>query len=220
MNPKNLIRDGDKHGPGIYMIYCIANEKAYVGRSKNINRRWQQHKWYLRTNKHYNTHLQNAWNKYGESSITFHVLENCENFMDRESYYTNLIGTEYRLNMAAISDKLPISEESRNNMRIAHQKVLTNSYKNKISRTLMGHHVSEETRKKISEALKGRKKPPRNQEYRNNISKSQKGKLMPKLSEETKQKLSVIHKSRGTRPSKLCLEKALEKRKSNQNKEI
>jgi hypothetical protein len=42
----------------------------------------------------------------------------------------------------------------------------------KMSKTLMGHQVSQETRKKISAAAKGKPKPPRTEEHRRNMSKA------------------------------------------------
>lgn len=62
---------------GIYIILNKLNGKKYVGSSKNIYSRWMKHRALLRINKHYNPHLQNAWNKYGENSFLFSVLERC-----------------------------------------------------------------------------------------------------------------------------------------------
>ena len=65
--------------------------------------------------------------------------------------------------------------------------------KNKISSTLMGHIISEETKEKIRKALQGIKKPLRSAEYRENISKAHKG---MKASVETRKKLSEVHKGK------------------------
>lgn len=64
--------------PGVYLIYCFANCKAYVGSSNKICSRIAQHKCDLRHNKHGNPHLQNAWNLYGEDEFTFGVLQTCD----------------------------------------------------------------------------------------------------------------------------------------------
>lgn len=60
---------------GIYKITCIVNKKFYIGSSNDIQRRWQEHKSYLRSGSHQNNHLQRAWNKYGEKAFTFSVIE-------------------------------------------------------------------------------------------------------------------------------------------------
>jgi group I intron endonuclease len=60
---------------GIYKISCSANSKFYIGSSINIATRFKQHKSKLEKNCHVNRHLQSAWNKYGESSFTFEILE-------------------------------------------------------------------------------------------------------------------------------------------------
>lgn len=62
-------------------IYCIENNvnlKRYIGQSKNIFARWRMHKSALKNNRHKNSHLQNAWNKYGEDSFNFIILEKCD----------------------------------------------------------------------------------------------------------------------------------------------
>lgn len=63
---------------GIYVIYNTVNNKAYIGQSKDIRQRWWSHRHSLRKNKHGNSHLQNAWNKYGEEAFDFGVLKLCE----------------------------------------------------------------------------------------------------------------------------------------------
>src|SRR5699024_265547 len=83
---------------GIYEIVNTINNKKYIGRSVNLNKRRQDHFKALSNNEHYNHHLQRAYNKYGANAFTFNVLEYCgtlEETIDRERYYIELMGTEY-----------------------------------------------------------------------------------------------------------------------------
>ena len=63
---------------GIYQIKCLSNNKIYIGSSINIYQRWKNHKWNLNKNTHHSIHLQNCWNKYGESNFEFKVLLICD----------------------------------------------------------------------------------------------------------------------------------------------
>lgn len=76
---------------GIYKIINIKNGKVYIGKSKNINGRFRQHKRQLKNNKD-SVHLQSAWNKYKEESFEFSILEECkmEELKEKEEYYINL----------------------------------------------------------------------------------------------------------------------------------
>lgn len=60
---------------GIYKIENKVNGKVYIGSSNSIKRRWQKHKALLRHGKHQNSHLQAAWDKYGEDNFSFSVIE-------------------------------------------------------------------------------------------------------------------------------------------------
>lgn len=63
---------------GIYKIENIINGKCYIGQSINIKRRWEIHRSELKNNTHYNQYLQKAWNKYGENSFNFSIIEECD----------------------------------------------------------------------------------------------------------------------------------------------
>jgi group I intron endonuclease len=60
---------------GIYKIECIANNKTYVGSAVDLDRRWKRHLNELRTNKHVNVIMQNAFDKYGENTFIFTIIE-------------------------------------------------------------------------------------------------------------------------------------------------
>lgn len=59
-----------------YYIKNIIDSKVYVGKSKNIYNRIQEHIYSLRhKRKDENRHLINAWHKYGENAFEYFVLE-------------------------------------------------------------------------------------------------------------------------------------------------
>lgn len=85
---------------GIYQIVNLKNKKCYVGSSLNLDKRLYEHKRLLKLGKHENNHLQNAWNKYGEDSFEFKIIEiidviedydeNNRFLRERETYYIEL----------------------------------------------------------------------------------------------------------------------------------
>jgi len=74
---------------GIYCIKNIINNKVYIGSSVNLNGREYKHFWMLKKNKHDNQFLQNSFNKYGENSFVFEVVEEChpELLINLENYH-------------------------------------------------------------------------------------------------------------------------------------
>lgn len=78
---------------GIYKITCIKNGRFYIGSAKNILKRSKRHLTDLKLNKHINIHLQRAYDKYGESSFIFEIVEYCDlyDLLIREQYYLDLL---------------------------------------------------------------------------------------------------------------------------------
>jgi predicted GIY-YIG superfamily endonuclease len=78
---------------GVYKITNAANGKFYVGSSKDIQKRWDQHIGELNDGTHRNYHLQNAWIKYGSQNFKFEIIEECslENQFEREQFYLNTL---------------------------------------------------------------------------------------------------------------------------------
>ena len=63
---------------GIYRIRNIINNKSYIGQSIDIYHRWEDHLYALKGNYHFNKHLQNSWNKYGEKNFEFEIIAECD----------------------------------------------------------------------------------------------------------------------------------------------
>lgn len=62
---------------GVYRILNLINGKSYIGSSKNLVKRMGEHRLRLRLGHHANAYLQAAWNKYGEDSFCFGIVEYC-----------------------------------------------------------------------------------------------------------------------------------------------
>lgn len=61
-------------------IYAIVNRnagKVYLGKSKHIEIRWQQHLSDLRLNKHHNKELQADWWLLGQDTFDFNIVQEC-----------------------------------------------------------------------------------------------------------------------------------------------
>lgn len=134
---------------GIYKIkYKIKPERAYIGSSEDIYRRWSGHRRQMFYNKHKNLKLQNHYNKYGLDDFIFEIIEECslEDKLNREQYYINNLNPWFNINpIAGNTTGRKFSEETLYKLR----------------------NPSEETRLKLSIATKNRihKKPTDNPEY-------------------------------------------------------
>lgn len=86
---------------GIYQIKNNINGKIYIGSAKNIETRWRRHKSDLANKKHGNSHLQCAYDLYGEDAFTFSILRvtTIEDLLDFEQLYIEEIPKEQRYNI-------------------------------------------------------------------------------------------------------------------------
>lgn len=131
---------------GIYKIQNILNEKIYIGRSKNISKRWFEHKRELKNKSHHSDKLQNAVNKYGIDNFEFSIIEEASesDILELEQKYLDLYNS---------------AECGYNIMKVA-------------SPMMPPREVSVDTRKKLSLAGVGK---VRSEESRRNYSKSKLG---------------------------------------------
>lgn len=62
---------------GIYAIVNNTLNKVYLGKSKHIEKRWNEHRANLNTNLHHNKELQHDWFKYGSADFSFYIIQHC-----------------------------------------------------------------------------------------------------------------------------------------------
>ena len=130
---------------GIYRIINVATNKGYIGSSVDIRRRLKEHFSDLRGGRHSNPYLQASFNLHGESSFVFEIIEVCSReYMQERETYWI---HEY------------------------HSYVTDNGYN--IEAPYRGP-VLDETRRKISEANKGKVRTP---EMRRAASEQRKGQV-------------------------------------------
>lgn len=192
---------------GIYKIINKVNGKYYVGSSENIfgsDGRFYFHKWGLRNNKHYNEHLQRAYNKYGDNNFEFILIEQNipkNHLLITEQKYLDIAKNEQHncYNKSFIAGKIDFTPEVREKMSMNSKLRFGNSLTN----PNIGKPCSRETRQRISLANKGRKNT---EESKKKMSQSRIGKYIginspsygkPK-SQETKNKISKACKGKNT----------------------
>ena len=75
---------------GIYSCTCTETEEVYVGQSKNIHKRIEQHTKKLRAGEKTGLHWQSEWNKHGEDNFKWDIIEKIKDLgclKEREKYW-------------------------------------------------------------------------------------------------------------------------------------
>ena len=179
-------------------IYKITSPsgKVYIGQSINIEKRWEQHR---NENNWKYYKLYDSFRRYGAGNHTFEVVREClkEDLNKLERYY---------------QDKFNVLEEGLNHLLQESDeapKILSEETKRKIGEASKGRKLSEEHKRKLLEAKKGNKL---SEETKRKMSEAKKN-----MSEETKRKIGEASKGRNTGPKseehKRRLSEAARKRK-------
>lgn len=171
-----------KNKSGIYCIENLSTHKKYVGQAVSVSGRFKEHISDLNHQDHFNSYLQNAWNKYGEDDFIYYVLEYCsiEKLDERETFYIdklNLLDRDFGYNLKRggqhgggtfskeVKEKLSksIKASYTEELREIRSKQLKELWSNPEERKkrigtnhpMYGYHHSDEVKKKISECHKG-----------------------------------------------------------------
>lgn len=206
---------------GVYCIENIQSGKKYIGHSINIEKRWNEHKSALNTNRHENSRLQNAWNKYGEGVFIHTILSECEEeYLASEEHWwcvmTNVCNREYGYNIRPTHpyNKPTLSQDSRKKLSEAQKEVWKNdtqrsenqSKRMKGKQYGKGHIITPEDRIKINEGKKNA--------YYSPESRKSMGHMRDKThTEETRKLLS--EKGKGRPRTEKQLQSLIERNKEN-----
>ena len=180
-------------GSGIYSITNKLNGKKYYGSTHCFYNRLREHRWMLRGNKHYNLHLQRAWRKYGEDAFRFDIVQeiSVEHLLLVEQAFIQQNTDGY--NIAAFAEA-PARGRKRPPCSEETRKKLSEAGKGRTPPSQKGKPRSAETRKRMSEARHGKggfQGKTHSEETRKKMSEAHKGKT---YSEETKRKVSEARK--------------------------
>lgn len=166
------------------MIRNVQTGRYYIGSAKNIEKRWGVHLCQLRHGKHHSRKLQRAWNKYGESSFIFSIVEEVSNIdmlIAVEQGYLDQV-----TNWRRIYNSNPVAGSS-----IGRK--LSKTTRKKIAAKAFGRKATAEAKAKMSESHKGKKKSP---EHIAKIAEKRRARAKQPISEETRMRMSASAKQR------------------------
>lgn len=165
---------------GTYQIVCKTNGRRYIGSSKNIEGRWKEHLRCLKKGTHTAPHLQNCFNKYGETDFHWGIINICnvDELLVKEQKWLDVTPSLLNGHLSATGRGAPHSEATRR----------------KISETrlLRGIKHDDETKKLIGETGRGRKTSEQTKALL-----SERGKTGPKSAEHI-QRMKDAWKNRET----------------------
>lgn len=138
---------------GIYKIVNTENGKIYIGQSINIKHRKNCHNYDLKNNRHKNPYLQKAYNKNPEA-FKFEVLCICEEkeLNDLEIYYIN----KYKTTNAKYGYNLDKGGNGAGRMSEETKKKISEAKKGNTA--MVGKKLSDVWKKHLSEAQPHKKK--------------------------------------------------------------
>ncbi len=168
---------------GIYFIKNKSTDKHYIGSSVNIERRIYQHLYLLKIGKCHSPKLQNSFNRHGEESFEFGILEICDlvRLKEREKFWID--------NLNSVWGGYNCSNDTECSTR---GRIATKEQRAKMSEVQKRLSQSPERRKISSDNLiaynKSQRGIPKSKEHRVKISLANMGK---KMSIGVKEQMSI-----------------------------
>lgn len=85
----------ERHRAGVYKITNLLTGKFYLGGSKEIYNRKHTHISKIKSKVHSCKDLQQDYHEFGGDNFLFEVIEYCDNYEEREQYYSDLLKPTY-----------------------------------------------------------------------------------------------------------------------------
>ena len=185
---------------GIYQWRQRSTGRKYYGSTIDFRRRSKDHYNLLCDNKHFNIHLQRAWNKYGANDFVFEVVEivtDKAKMLIREQWYLDHAvkwGKDFNIAKSAGSPAIPWTKERRQaQARVMTGKILPASTRERMGKahkangqkppSPKGKTLPEAQKKKIGDANRGK---VRSKELRAKISAKERNRTPEERAELTK----------------------------------
>lgn len=187
-----------KSVPGVYLLRNMATFDMYVGSTNNLSQRKRTHFYDLRHNRYTNPPMQESYNQYGEDVFDFLILEFVDNkseLINREQWWIDHIKPTFNINLIA-GNVIPLSAKTSkaNKKRSEAVKKLwkdpdyykrclpSNNWKDGIPNR-KGAKLSEETKKKLSQASSGKNNSnygkPKSESFMKKMCKTYDGAISP-----------------------------------------
>ena len=112
---------------GLYAIRHINTRKAYVGSSTNIKERITTHKRMLNRGNHHCSHLQRAWDKYGQNQFEFvqiGIAKNLDEARELEQAFLDMYFDDGLYNAKSAATGMPFGESNPSKKDNWHMKFL------------------------------------------------------------------------------------------------
>jgi group I intron endonuclease len=189
---------------GVYAIVHIVSRKFYIGSSINVEKRLIRHRSKLNHGKHHCQHLQNAWIKHGSDAFNFFLMRATKSDQECRDLEQAVLDTFFD---CAYNSKNSAVGGGTGDLNVMRRPEVAK----KVSEARRGMKFSNEHRKNLSAASKGRPGPRLgvlvSLEAKEKMRAAKLGKPSPRkgcvLSQETRAKLSASKTGKKTGPYKI-----------------